>query len=76
MSAGETPGVSPGTSPGVSPGTSTDHRVAVVTGGASGIGRATCARLLADGVTLAVCDLDEAGAVAAAGPGGSHAAST
>ncbi len=45
-------------------------RIALVTGGASGIGRASCARLLADGFTLAVCDLDEAGAIASAGPAG------
>lgn len=46
------------------------QRVAIVTGGASGIGRATCARLLADGFTLAVCDLTADGAAAVAGPGG------
>ncbi|MGQ0573577.1 MAG: SDR family NAD(P)-dependent oxidoreductase [Pseudonocardia sp.] len=45
-------------------------RVAVLTGGASGIGRASCARLLADGFVLAVADLDPDGAAAAAGPGG------
>jgi NAD(P)-dependent dehydrogenase (short-subunit alcohol dehydrogenase family) len=45
-------------------------RVALVTGGASGIGRATCARLLADGFRLAVADLDPDGAVAAAGQDG------
>lgn len=45
-------------------------RVALVTGGASGIGRASCARLLAAGFRLAVCDLDEAGAAEAAGPEG------
>ncbi|MFP5254200.1 MAG: SDR family NAD(P)-dependent oxidoreductase, partial [Actinomycetes bacterium] len=45
-------------------------KTAVVTGGASGIGRATCARLLADGFTLAVCDLDEGGAKESAGPSG------
>ncbi len=44
--------------------------VAIVTGGATGIGRATCARLRADGFTLAVCDLDADGAAAAAGPDG------
>jgi NAD(P)-dependent dehydrogenase (short-subunit alcohol dehydrogenase family) len=37
-------------------------RVAMVTGGASGIGLATCARLRADGFTLAVLDIDGAGA--------------
>jgi NAD(P)-dependent dehydrogenase (short-subunit alcohol dehydrogenase family) len=50
----------------------TDHgpKTALVTGGASGIGRATCARLLADGFELAVCDLDEAGAAESAGAKG------
>lgn len=45
-------------------------RVAIVTGGASGIGLATSRRLSEDGYQLAVLDLDEAGAVAAAGPDG------
>jgi NAD(P)-dependent dehydrogenase (short-subunit alcohol dehydrogenase family) len=45
-------------------------KVALLTGGASGIGRASCARLTADGFTLAVCDLDPDGAAAAAGPSG------
>ncbi|XP_075581481.1 LOW QUALITY PROTEIN: (3R)-3-hydroxyacyl-CoA dehydrogenase [Pelecanus crispus] len=36
--------------------------VALVTGGASGIGRAVCARLAQDGARLAVADRDEAGA--------------
>jgi NAD(P)-dependent dehydrogenase (short-subunit alcohol dehydrogenase family) len=45
-------------------------KVALLTGGASGIGRASCARLVADGFTLAVCDLDPDGAAAAAGPAG------
>lgn len=45
-------------------------RIAVVTGGASGIGRASCARLVADGFTLAVADLDPDGATRAAGPSG------
>ncbi|HEY2221377.1 SDR family oxidoreductase [Actinomycetospora sp.] len=44
--------------------------VAVVTGGGSGIGRATCARLLAEGFTLAVLDMNGDAASAAAGPGG------
>ena len=48
----------------------TTQKVAVLTGGASGIGAATCARLLADGFALAVCDIDADGATAAAGPGG------
>ena len=46
---------------------STDRRVAVVTGGASGIGAATCARLLTDGFLLAVADLNADGAAEAAG---------
>ena len=42
-------------------------RVALVTGGASGIGRATCARLAADGLTVVMADIqDEAGEAAAA----------
>jgi NAD(P)-dependent dehydrogenase (short-subunit alcohol dehydrogenase family) len=45
-------------------------RVAVLTGGASGIGRASCARLLADGFTLAVGDLDGGGAAQVAGTAG------
>jgi len=45
-------------------------RVAVVTGGSSGIGWASCARLRSDGFRLAVCDLDGDRAAEAAGPGG------
>jgi len=51
----------------------TDHqatRVAVVTGGGSGIGRATCVALQAEGFTLAVLDLDADAAKQAAGPDG------
>lgn len=50
--------------------TPTRESVAVVTGGGSGIGRATCARLAADGFVLAVFDLDESGAVRSAGDPG------
>jgi NAD(P)-dependent dehydrogenase (short-subunit alcohol dehydrogenase family) len=46
------------------------ERIAIVTGGASGIGRASCARLVADGFTLAVGDLDPDGAKLASGPSG------
>src|SRR2546430_17220205 len=37
-------------------------KVAVVTGGGSGIGEATCVRLAADGARVAVLDLDESSA--------------
>ena len=48
----------------------------IVTGGASGIGRATCLRLAEEGCTVAIFDRDEAGAgcVAAACAGGNAAA--
>lgn len=45
-------------------------RVAVITGGGSGIGQATCAALAADGFTLAVLDLDLDAAKVSAGPDG------
>ena len=44
-------------------------RVAVVTGGGSGIGLATCERLRSEGFRLGVFDLDPAGASEAAGDG-------
>ena len=37
-------------------------RTAIVTGAASGLGRALCRRLARDGWEVAVCDIDEAGA--------------
>lgn len=37
-------------------------RVAIVTGGASGIGLATVKRLAGDGLSVVICDLNEAGA--------------
>src|SRR2546422_2949573 len=39
-----------------------EGRTAVVTGGASGIGAATCRRLAAEGARVAVCDLNVEGA--------------
>jgi NAD(P)-dependent dehydrogenase (short-subunit alcohol dehydrogenase family) len=38
-------------------------RTAIVTGAASGLGRALCLRLARDGWHIAVCDIDDAGAV-------------
>ena len=51
-----------------------EGRVAVVTGGARGIGAATAARLAREGATVAVLDLDEEQAVATAGGLGASAA--
>jgi NAD(P)-dependent dehydrogenase (short-subunit alcohol dehydrogenase family) len=46
---------------------------AIVTGGASGIGRAVCERFAAEGATVAIHDRDEAGARAVAATVGGHA---
>lgn len=43
-----------------------DGKVAIVTGGASGIGRATAARFAAEGATVIVGDIDETGGAALA----------
>lgn len=45
-----------------------DGKVAFVTGGASGLGRAAAERLAAEGATLVVADIDSAGAAAVAAP--------
>ncbi len=41
----------------------TGERIAIVTGGARGIGRAVATRLAADGVTVAIADIDHAAAL-------------
>ncbi len=46
-----------------------NRKVAIVTGGGSGIGRVTCDRLVEEGFRLGVLDLDEAGAREAAADG-------
>jgi NAD(P)-dependent dehydrogenase (short-subunit alcohol dehydrogenase family) len=46
---------------------SSSELVALVTGGASGVGAALCRRLAARGATVVVADVDEAGAAAVAG---------
>jgi 3-hydroxybutyrate dehydrogenase len=48
-------------------------RTAVVTGGASGIGRACALRLAEDGASVVVLDRDEAGAAEVAGLAGGRA---
>lgn len=47
--------------------TALDGTTAIVTGGASGIGRAICGRFAASGAAVAVVDIDESGADATAG---------
>ncbi len=38
------------------------NKTAIVTGGGSGIGRATCVRFAEEGANLVVADIDESGA--------------
>jgi NAD(P)-dependent dehydrogenase (short-subunit alcohol dehydrogenase family) len=49
-----------------------DDKVALITGGSSGIGLATVERLAAEGAAVAVTDIDEAGGRAAADKFGGH----
>ena len=51
-----------------------DNRHAIVTGGASGIGAAVTRRLLAEGATVTVWDIDQAALDAMAGTPGRHMA--
>src|ERR1039458_10522946 len=51
-------------------------KVALVTGGGSGLGQAAALRLAAGGATVAVVDRDEVGILATAESGGPHIVST
>ena len=55
-------GVEPGTVPGVDPRKDVAGKVAVVTGGASGLGEATARLLVARGARVAILDRDAEGA--------------
>jgi NAD(P)-dependent dehydrogenase (short-subunit alcohol dehydrogenase family) len=50
-----------------------DGKVAVVTGGASGIGRATALRCAAEGARVVIADIQDGAAVVAAAPAAQHA---